>query len=109
MDLKDATLLLAAESAAHPALASAARPAAAAGPSTDGPGVAGLVSRIMSKTPTTLCGRIRTTSSPGTPLRWPNSLARSGPMYLAAIAVAVRTSSAGSSDSSATPCTWMNA
>ncbi len=30
-------------------------------------------------------------------------------MYRAAIAVAVRTSSVGSSDSSATPCTWMKA
>ncbi|MET4428761.1 hypothetical protein ABIA65_002054 [Mycolicibacterium sp. 624] len=37
----------------------------------------------------TLVGVIRTTSSPGTPLRRPNSSARSWPMYRAAIRVAV--------------------
>src|SRR5690348_6283185 len=64
---------------------------------------------VMSKLASTLSGRNRTTSSPGTPLRWPKSPARSAPMYRAAIAVAVRSSSAGSSDSSAWPWTWTNA
>src|SRR5689334_847315 len=62
-----------------------------------------------SKLARTLAGRTRTTSSPGTALRWPNSSARPAPMYRAAIAVAVRSSSAGSSDSSASPWTWTNA
>ena len=34
---------------------------------------------VISKTAMTLTGRSRTTSSPGTPLRLPNSSARSGP------------------------------
>jgi hypothetical protein len=37
----------------------------------------------MSKQAITLVGRSRTTNSPGTPLRRPNSSARSGPMYRA--------------------------
>ena len=61
---------------------------------------------VISKAAMTLVGRSRTTSSPGTPLRLPNSSARSWPMYRAAIAVAVRTSSPGSSDSAASPWTW---
>src|SRR5215470_185848 len=64
---------------------------------------------VRSKAESTLTGRSRTTSSPGAALRLPNSSARSAPMYRAAIAVAVRISSAGSSDSSASPWTWTNA
>src|SRR5262249_33477438 len=64
---------------------------------------------VRSKAESTLTGRSLTTSSPGTPLRLPNCPARSAPIYRAAIAVAVRTSSAGSSDSSASPWTWTNA
>ena len=63
----------------------------------------------MSKVASTLVGRIRTTNSPGTPLRLPNSFARSGPMYRAPIKVAVRTSSSGCSDRLALPWTWTNA
>src|ERR1700737_1784058 len=46
-----------------------------------------------------LVGRTRTTSSPGTALRWPNSLARCAPMYRPPIRVAI------SSRSSAPSCT----
>ncbi len=52
---------------------------------------------VRPKLATTLTGRRRTTSSPGTPLRLPNSSARSAPMYRAPIAVAARSNSAGSS------------
>jgi len=64
---------------------------------------------MTSKTARTLVGRSRTTSSPGTALRLPNSSARSGPTYRAAMAIPVRNSSAGSSDSSASPCTCTKA
>src|SRR6266849_2467460 len=43
----------------------------------------------MLKLAITFTGRSRTTNSPGTPLRRPNSSARSGPTYRAAIAAAV--------------------
>src|SRR4051794_8879286 len=82
------------------------RPAAPGEPEL---GPAGQNQPVMSKLARTLTGRSRTTSSPGTALRLPNSSAWSAPMYRAAIAVAVRSSSAGSSDSSASPWTWTNA
>ena len=59
----------------------------------------------MLKVASTLAGRRRTTSR-RRGVRLPNSAARSGPTYRAAIAVAVRSNSAGSSDVRPRPGTW---
>ena len=64
---------------------------------------AGAVSRRRHCCATTLVIRSRTSSSPGTPLRAPNSAARSAPMYRAPIVVAQRRSSPRSPDTVATP------
>src|SRR5581483_4648994 len=63
---------------------------------------------VASNSVMTLVGWIRTTSSPGTPLRLPNSSARSGPAYRAPQAAAVRYSSSGSSSVTAMPWTCTN-
>ena len=55
------------------------------------------IQSLMSNPAMTLVGRTRTTTSPGTALRRPNSSARSAPMYRAPVRVAMSSTSCGSS------------